>query len=78
MNGQLKEAEKSIEYKRFYRFERFTVCFVKSDKKPGVGISRCSELDTYNKALGKEIAYGRAVRSLARDKRLKTHSALIG
>lgn len=77
MNGQIRKMEKKIEAKRFYHFERFTICTVKSDGDQGVGISRCSELDRFKRELGESIAYGRALRSISRDKRKKAHTAMV-
>ena len=77
MNGQIRKMEKEIEAKRFYHFGRFTICTVKSDGDQGVGISRCSELDRFKRDLGESIAYGRALRSISRDRHKKIHSSMI-
>lgn len=51
----------------FERIGRFTIAKAKSSegKLIGVGISRCSELDAFKEDLGKQIAEGRARKSVA-------------
>lgn len=45
----------------------------------GIGISRCSDLDTFNQELGEKIARGRAEKALTyKEKSIRINNAFMG
>jgi hypothetical protein len=68
------ESYANIKYKFLHVIldcKRATICIIKQDDKDYyMGISRCSDKDTYNKKLGRAIALGRAYKNLVNCKKL--------
>lgn len=62
---EIDQLKDEVTVQKDFEFGRFcAVTVVDKTGIKGTGLSRCSEEDSYNKEKGKQIAFGRALRSL--------------
>ena len=69
-----------IEVVKVQRIGRYTIAQVKDNwHKSAEGVSRCSFLDRFDEDRGKDIALGRAIRSIRKKEgHEKIHGAFMG